>query len=86
MIAGVRTHHRLLGGPGLATFWPECRTMWSSHLTHEPDKTSRGRIKRLRGLFRPRYRLRVEGVPVFYDITGRTVEVLAIVRQAEVDS
>ena len=29
------------------------------HLRHEPGKTSRSRIKRLRGLSRPQYRLRV---------------------------
>ena len=30
-----------------------------THLRHEPMKTSRSRIKRLRGLARPQYRLRV---------------------------
>ena len=55
------------------------------HLRHEPTKESRSRIKRLRGLDRPQYRLRVNEIRVFYDVTEATVEVLAIVtkRQAE---
>jgi mRNA-degrading endonuclease RelE of RelBE toxin-antitoxin system len=56
------------------------------HLRHEPDKTSRSRIKRLRGLRRPQYRLRVGDVRVFYDVSGPTVEVLAIVAKSEVPS
>src|SRR5689334_6600036 len=55
------------------------------HLRHEPTKTSRSRIKRLRGLSKPQYRLRVEDVRVFYDVAGSTVEVLAIVPKAEAD-
>ncbi|MGH9338849.1 MAG: type II toxin-antitoxin system RelE family toxin [Acidobacteriota bacterium] len=56
-----------------------------THLRHEPTKTSRSRIKRLRGLARPQYRLRVEEVRVFYDVSGTTIEVLAIVAKAEAD-
>jgi mRNA interferase RelE/StbE len=32
---------------------------------------------------RPQYRLRVDGIRVFYDVTQTTVEVLAIVTKAE---
>ena len=55
------------------------------HLRHEPAKISRSRIKRLRGVQRPQYRLRVDEIRVFYDVTETAVEVLAIVpkRQAE---
>ena len=53
------------------------------HLRHQPGKTSRNRIKRLRGLARPHYRLRVDDTRVFYDLTEATVEVLAIVPKAE---
>src|SRR5258708_15468556 len=53
------------------------------HLRNEPTKTSRSRIKRLRGLSKPQYRLRVEEVRVFYDVVGSTVEVLAIVPKPE---
>jgi mRNA-degrading endonuclease RelE of RelBE toxin-antitoxin system len=49
------------------------------HLRHEPRKESRSRIKRLKGLSRPQYRLRVGDVRVFYDVTEARVEVLAIV-------
>jgi mRNA-degrading endonuclease RelE of RelBE toxin-antitoxin system len=54
-----------------------------THLRHEPEKTSRGRIKRLRGLSRPQYRLRVDDIRVFYDVADRIVEVLAIVPKSE---
>ncbi len=53
------------------------------HLRHEPRRLSKSRIKRLRGLDRPQYRLRVDEVRVFYDVTEKTVEVLAIVPKAE---
>jgi len=56
-----------------------------THLRHAPTKTSRRRIKRLRGLSKPQYRLRVEDVRVFYDVAGSTVEVLAIVPKAEAE-
>jgi mRNA-degrading endonuclease RelE of RelBE toxin-antitoxin system len=54
-----------------------------THLRHEPEKTSRGRIKRLRGLSRPQYRLQVDDIRVFYDVADRIVEVLAIVPKSE---
>lgn len=55
------------------------------HLRHGPTRTSKIRIKRLRGLSPPQYRLRVDDVRVFYDVAEHTVEVLAIVvkRDAE---
>jgi mRNA interferase RelE/StbE len=53
------------------------------HLRHQPEKSSRSRIKRLQGLSRPQYRLRVDEVRVFYDVVGDTVEVLAIVNKKE---
>ena len=57
-----------------------------THLRHEPTKTSRSRIKRLRGIARPQYRLRVGEVRVFYDVSGSTVEILAIVPKPEAES
>ena len=62
------------------------REALETHLRHEPTKTSRSRIKRLRGLSRPQYRLRVEEVRVFYDVSGSTAEVLAIVAKSEAES
>jgi mRNA interferase RelE/StbE len=62
------------------------RTALETYLRHEPGKTSRSRIKRLRGLLRPQYRLRVDEVRVLYDISGTTVEILAIVAKSEAQS
>lgn len=53
------------------------------HLRHEPMKTSRSRIKRLRGLARPQFRLRVGEVRIFYDVSVESVEILAIVPKSE---
>ena len=53
------------------------------HLKHEPTKVSKSRIKRLRGLSQPQFRLRVGDIRVFYDVTEAAVEVLAIVDKAE---
>ena len=55
----------------------------SRHLLHEPTQVSRSRIKRLRGIRRPQYRLRVGDVRVFYDVRAGEVEVLAIVEKSE---
>ena len=57
-----------------------------THLRHEPAKISKSRIKRLRGLTRPQYRLRIEDVRLFYDIVDNTVEVLAIVSKSEAEA
>jgi mRNA-degrading endonuclease RelE of RelBE toxin-antitoxin system len=63
----------------------EVRAAIETHLRHEPRKTSRSRIKRLRGVDRPQYRLRIGEVRVFYDVVDATVEILAIVAKSEVD-
>jgi mRNA interferase RelE/StbE len=64
----------------------EVRDAIETHLRHEPTKASRSRIKRLRGLRRPQYRLRVGDIRVFYDVIGKTVEVLGIVAKSEADA
>jgi len=61
----------------------EVRDALERHLRHEPTRTSKSRIKRLRGLSQPQYRLRVGEVRVFYDVPRKAVEVLAIVTKAE---
>ena len=61
------------------------REALETHLRHEPRKVSRSRIKRLRGLSRPQYRLRLDEVCVFYDVSDTVVEVLAIVSKSEAD-
>jgi mRNA-degrading endonuclease RelE of RelBE toxin-antitoxin system len=62
------------------------RTALETHLRHAPRKTSRSRIKRLRGISRPQYRLRVGEVRVFYDVSNSTVEILAIITKSEAQS
>jgi mRNA interferase RelE/StbE len=61
----------------------EVRDALERHLRNEPTRVSKSRIKRLRGLSQPQYRLRVGEVRVFYDVTREAVEVLAIVTKAE---
>jgi len=51
------------------------------HLRHEPRKESRSRIKRLKGVTRPQFRLRVDDFRVFYDVTETEVEILAVVNK-----
>jgi mRNA interferase RelE/StbE len=53
------------------------------HLIHEPNKTSRSRIKRLQGISRPQYRLLVGEIRVFYDVVEAAVEILAIVPKSK---
>jgi mRNA interferase RelE/StbE len=54
-----------------------------THLRYEPTKTSRSRIKRLRGIRRPQYRLLIGEHRVFYDVTAESVEVLAILPKSK---
>src|SRR5437588_5856074 len=57
------------------------------YLRHQPTKASKSRIKRLRGHSHPQYRLRVgDDIRVFYDVTEKTVEILAIVAKSEADA
>lgn len=49
------------------------------YLRHDADQARGSRVKRLRGLSQPQYRLRVEEFRVFYDVTDDAVEVLAVV-------
>ena len=56
------------------------------HLRHEPGKVSKSRIKGLRRLERPQYRLRLDEIRVFYDVSKTAVEVLAIVSKAQAQS
>jgi len=53
------------------------------HLRYEPQKISKSQIKKLQGIRRPEYRLRVEEIRVFYDIVETTVEVLAVIPKSQ---
>jgi mRNA-degrading endonuclease RelE of RelBE toxin-antitoxin system len=53
------------------------------HLRYKPEKTSKSRIKRLRGISRPQFRLRVNEFRIFYDVTQSSVEILAIIPKSK---
>lgn len=53
------------------------------HLRHEPARESQSRIKRLRELARPQYRLRVDDIRIFYDITDEVVEIIAVIAKPQ---
>lgn len=63
------------------------KTAMQTHLEHQPKQESKSRIKRLRGLRHPQYRLRVGEFRVYYDVNDemRRVEVLGVVRKPESD-
>jgi mRNA-degrading endonuclease RelE of RelBE toxin-antitoxin system len=62
------------------------RAALATHLRHEPTRVSKSRIKRLRHLRRPQYRLRVDDIRVSYDVSEAAVEVLAIVDKSDADT
>ncbi len=63
----------------------EVKDALERYLRHQPTKTSKVRIKRLRGIAQPQFRLRVGDVRVFYDVEGLAVQVLAIVSKADAE-
>lgn len=67
-----------MGAPAYFKFRQQGDAM-EQYLRDDPTKTSKSRIKRLRGLRRPQNRLRVDNTRVFYDVIDEAVEVLAIV-------
>ena len=71
--------------PLKANLRAEAKDAIERHLQYHPTRTSRTRIKRLRGISRPQYRLRVGDVRVFYDVEGNEVHVLAVVLKGDAD-
>ena len=61
------------------------RRALETHLRNEPRKVSKSRIKRLRGLSRPQFRLRVGDVRVLYDVSDDAVQVLAILAKSDAE-
>jgi mRNA-degrading endonuclease RelE of RelBE toxin-antitoxin system len=53
------------------------------YLRHEPERTSRSRIKRLRGTQDATFRLRVGDYRVYYDVREQTVSVVAVLHKRE---
>ena len=72
-LAGMKAFHRI-----------EVLDAIEEHLTYTPTSVSRSRIKRLRLLDSPAYRLRVGDYRVYYDVdeTSSTVMVLRILSKA----
>ncbi len=63
----------------------EVRDAIGRYLRNRPTKTLKARIKRLRGVSRPQFRLRVRDVRVFYDVVDIEVHVLAIVSKEQAE-
>lgn len=61
------------------------RAALDDHLEHAPAAESKSRVKRLRDLRKPQYRLRVDDVRVFYDVAQDEATVLGIVGKAHAD-
>jgi mRNA-degrading endonuclease RelE of RelBE toxin-antitoxin system len=61
------------------------RRALETHLRNAPRKVSKSRLKRLRGLSRPQFRLRVGDVRVFYDVSDDAVQVLAILAKSDAE-
>jgi len=55
-------------------------------LRFEPEKESKSRIKHLRGLSKPQFRLRVAEFRVYYDVKTDRVNILAVVSKDESNS
>jgi len=55
------------------------RSALETCLRQKPAKMTGNRVRKLRGLRKPRYRLRVPGLRVFYDVALGEADVLAIV-------
>lgn len=76
-IAALKASDRAKTLDGIETF-----------LRYEPEKTSKSRIKRLRELQRPQYRLRIDDLRAFYDVSytddgDGVVEILRIREKSE---
>ena len=82
------------------TFSPQARTQFhdlcvydrakvrqaiDDHLQYRPTAESKSRIKRLRDLRKPQYRLRVDNLRVFYDVEADQVMVLGVVAKAQAE-
>ena len=54
-----------------------------TYLRDHPTQVSKSRIKRLQGVSRPQFRLRVGDIRIFYDVRESAVEVVAVVPKSE---
>jgi mRNA interferase RelE/StbE len=87
----VRMRYAVVLAPGAAQELPrlgafdraQVRDAVERHLRDRPTRLGKSRIKRLRGLAKPQYRLRVGEIGVFYDVTEDTVEILASISKEQ---
>jgi len=64
----------------------QVRDALDHYLRDQPTRTSKARIKRLRGVRKPQYRLRVgDDIRVFYDVQESWVEILAIIPKSKAE-
>ena len=85
--------HEIIFSPGALHEWRSLpahqratvRGALEKFLRHEPTRVSKSRIKRLRGLSQPQYRLRVDDIRVFHDVKAKTVQILAIIGKSEAE-
>jgi len=74
----------------LRKLWANLRTgvrdAIERRLRHQPTKISRAGVKRLRGVSRPQFRLRVGDIRVLYDVVGTEVHILAVVSKEQGES
>jgi mRNA interferase RelE/StbE len=54
-------------------------------LGNSPTSVGQSRIKRLRGIDTPQYRLRIGEIRVFYDVDGTNVTIMRVLAKADVD-
>lgn len=86
--------HEIILSPEAIQDWRSLTAHWravvrdamETRLRHTPTKESKSRIKRLRGVSHPQFRLRVDEIRVFYDVSENVVEILGIVAKSEADA
>ena len=75
------SHLKPLKTSGVSARWivPALLRPFKPTFATPPRKDSKTRIKRLRGLRQPEYRLRVDDFRVYYDVAEPEVHILAVV-------
>jgi mRNA interferase RelE/StbE len=65
---------------GLKAHWRAmARDAMEKYLRYEPARENECRIKHLRGMSGPQFRLRVGDIRIFYDVSEGRLEILAII-------
>ena len=61
------------------------RDFIDTYLIHDPTAESKSRIKRLRDMKKPQYRLRIDDLRVFYDVEGDEIVLLGMTTKAHAE-